>query len=314
MKFELPGAALIEKEQRRAFLSFWLRRIFLEDWLMKVVALAITLALWVGVTGMRTPITRRVNNVSLSPLIAKDLEITNSLQPEVDIEISGDKRKIDLINGRDLAVTLDLTDLGEGDRTIQLTPQGISVELPSGVTVTKISPEKIAVKLEQVEEADVPVRVEVEGTLADGYEVYSETPTPAKVRVRGPKSFVEALSFVATEKISLKGRKTGFVEAQVPLNISDPKISLVDSVRASVSIQIGRKRIERLLVIDYETETRSGRANILLFGPDTVLETLSPQDVIIAETKSADGKLRLEVLLPDSIKSEVKIRSVKYRE
>lgn len=281
---------------------------------MKTVALIITLALWLGVTGLRTPITRPINNVSLNTLVSKDLEITSSLIPDVDIEISGDKRRVDQINGRDLAVTLDLTDLQEGERTIQLTPRGISVELPSGVTVTKISPEKIAVKLEVVEEADVPVRIETEGSPAKGFEIYAKTSVPSKVRVRGPKSFVESLSYVTTDKVSLTGKKTGFIEPQVALNISDPKISLINAVTASVAVQIGRTRVERLIVVDYETNTRSGRASVRLFGPESVLENLSPEDLIIIEIESAEGRSTLDLVLPAGVKDEVTVRSVKYRE
>ena len=314
MNFDFPKVKLIEKEQRNAFLVYWFRRIILDDWLMKVVALVITLALWLGVTGLRTPITRPVNNVSLNTLVSTNLEITNSLIPEVDIEITGDKRKVDQINGRDLAVTLDLTDEQEGDRTIHLTPQGVSVELPSGVTITKISPEKIAVKLERVEEAEVPVRVETEGSPARGFEVYAKNAVPAKVRVRGPKSFVESLSYVTTDKVDLTNKKAGFIQQQVPLNISDPKISLVNSVTAAVTVQIGGTRVERLLVVQYDTEKRNGRASVRLFGPESILENLSPEDLIIVETAAPGEKSKLELVLPAGVKDEVEVKSIKYRE
>ncbi|NNE66617.1 MAG: hypothetical protein HKN33_08620 [Pyrinomonadaceae bacterium] len=281
---------------------------------MKSVALVITLALWLGVTGLRTPITRSINNVSLNTLVAGDLEITNTLATEVDIQIAGDKRRVDQVNEHDLTVTLDLTDLQEGDRTIQLTPRGISVELPSGVSVTRISPEKIAVKLEKVREADVPVRVETEGAPSPGFEVYAKTTSPTRVRVRGPKSFVDSLSYVTTDKIDLNGKNTGFVSPQVPLNISDPKITLVNSVTASVAVQIGPKRVERLFVVQYDTETRSGKASVRLFGPETTLEELTPDDLIIAEVSDNDGKTKLELVLPAGLEEQVTVKSVRYRE
>ncbi|MDH3492308.1 MAG: CdaR family protein [Acidobacteriota bacterium] len=314
MNFELPKSIVIEKEQRRAFLGYWFSRIFLDDWLMKVVALVITLALWLGVTGLQTAITRPINNVSLNTLVAKDLEITNALIPEVDIEISGDKRQVDQVNEHDIAVTLDLTDLREGDRTIQLTPQGISVKLPSGVAVTKISPERIAVKLERVEETQVAVRIETNGAPATGFEVYSKAAVPSRVGVRGPKSHIESLSYVTTDKIDLTGRRAGFVSQQVPLNVSDPKISLKNTVTATVTLQIGRVRVERLMVVPYETDTRSGRASVRLYGPEATLEDLTPEDLLIVEAAGADGKPKLELVLPAGVKGEVVVRSIKFRE
>jgi YbbR domain-containing protein len=314
MNFSFPKVTVVEKEKRKAFLSYWFRRVFLDDWLMKIVALAITTALWLGVSGLRQPTTRSINNVSLNTLVSKDLEVTNSMMPDVDIEITGDKRAVDEVNGNDLSVRLDLTDLKDGDRTVHLTPQGITVDLPSGVTVTKISPEKIAVKLERVEEALVPVRIETDGEIAEGFEIYSRSALPAKVRVRGPKSFVESLSFVTTEKIDLKCKETGFTALQVPLNISDPKISLVNEVTTTVVIQIGRKRTSMIFGVPYQTETRAGRAKVNLFGPKSLLDDLSPEDLEIIETKTESGQTKLNLVLPSSVKDKVVVKSVEYNE
>ncbi len=314
MNLELPKNKLSEKGQRQTFIGYWFERIFLDDWLLKVAALFITLALWLGVAGTRTPITRPINNLSLSTLVSKNLEVTNSFVPEVDIEITGDKQKVDKVIGRDLAVTVDLTGYQEGLQKVHLTPQSVSVELPSGVFVTKISPEIIAVKLERVEEKEIPVRVDTEGSPPSEYEVYKITVQPATVRVRGPKSFIEALRFVSTDHIDLTGKTKGWVENQLPLSISDPKITLVKDVTATVNVQIGPRRVERLMVVPYETQTRSGQATVRLFGPASILEDLVPEQIIVAESRTPDGRSTLEIVLPDKAKDNVTVRSVKYRE
>jgi hypothetical protein len=43
-----------------------LRKLFLEDWGLKLLALAITIALWLGVTGQNKPVTLRVTGVQLN--------------------------------------------------------------------------------------------------------------------------------------------------------------------------------------------------------------------------------------------------------
>lgn len=314
MKLKIPKSGSPASGRGKSFFGFWFERIFLDDWLMKVVALVITLALWAGVSGTRTPITRPINNLSLSTLVSTDLEVTNTLVPEVDIEITGDKRKVDQVVGRDLAVTIDLTGYQEGDRGVDLTPQTVSVELPSGVYLTKISPEKIFVRLERVEEKVLPVRVDTEGSPAGENEVYNITVQPANVRVRGPSSYVKSLSFVSTDQVDLRDRKESWKENQVPLNTSDKKITLVNDASVTVSIQIGPKRVERLMVIPYETQTRSGQASVRLYGPASLLENLVPEELIVVETRDSNGKSSLELVLPSSIKGNVVVRSVKYRE
>ena len=53
-------AEVKERPTGLLFLKHVARKVFLEDWTTKLVALAITLALWVGVTGLSTPTTRRI--------------------------------------------------------------------------------------------------------------------------------------------------------------------------------------------------------------------------------------------------------------
>ena len=314
MLFNFPTEKFIQKEQRQIIIGRLFRRIFLEDWLIKLTALAITFALWLGVTGLQAPLTTRLSSVSFSPLINNDLAITNSPVKEVDLIITGDKRKIDQLNPRDLVVSMDLRDVKEGQRTIQITKHNITVDLPSGVKIEKIEPDRFAIKLEKIEEFEVRVRAETEGTLAPGFEIYETKIAPEKVRVRGPKSFVESLDFVSTEKINIDKLKSNFTAGQIPLNIVNPQVTILNAVSASVLIRIGRKRIERLFVIPYTTATRAGRASVTLYGPDNILERLTVDDLQIKEERSETGTVRLGILLPEGIKNEVKIQKVKYRE
>ena len=149
-----------------------LRSVFLEDWALKLTALAITLALWLGVTGLSTPTTERITGVPLTLRFSNNSEVTNSPIKEVDIFITGDKRRIENINKRELAISVDLTDVAPGDRVVSLTPENISIDLPPGVKVDEIQPNKMVVKLEQIAESQVEIRPETSGELPEGYEIY----------------------------------------------------------------------------------------------------------------------------------------------
>ncbi len=302
------------KRQAGNSLGYVLRRLFIDDWMMKLVALVITITLWLGVTGLQSPTTTRIRGVSLNLLIANDLEVTNAPVQEVDLVLRGVKQRLDQILPRDLAVSLDLSDIEKGDRTVQITPQNIKVDLPSGVEVIEVQPNKIAVKLEAVEEVVVPIRAETEGTPAAGYEVYNSRVAPETVRVRGPESFVKALSYISTEKVDISGASQDFSVQQIPLNVVNPKITLVSAATANVTVKVGRKRIERLIVVPYETQNRRGRASLLLFGPSNVLDQLSPGDIAIVEESDESGRSQLRVILPPSIEEVVEVREAKYRE
>lgn len=314
MIFSFPKEKFIENGQRRISIGYWLRRIFLDDWVMKLIALIITFALWLGVTGLRAPTQTRLRNIPLNPLISNSFEITNLAVEEVDLVITGDKRKIDQLNPRDLVVSLDLTNIQPGDRIIQLTPQNINVDLPSGIKIDEIQPDEIAVRLENVIKREVPISPDTEGNIADGFEIYGSNVTPSRVIVRGPQSLVESVNYVSTEKIPLKNAKSNFTVQQVPLNISNPKITLVNTAAVTVNFKIGDKRIERLFVIPYETESKKGIASILLLGPRSILENLAAKDLRIAEEDSENGAAKLRVILPENIVDSTEIKSAKFRE
>src|SRR2546423_15264355 len=117
---------------RKLFARHILRKIFLEDWSLKVVALVITLGLWFAVTGLST-LTKERLTVPLNLIISSNTQITNSPQQEVQIDISGDKLKLDQINRADLAATRDLTAVSLCDWVVLLSPDNVSVSLPQGV-------------------------------------------------------------------------------------------------------------------------------------------------------------------------------------
>ncbi len=301
----------VGENQVKTFISYWLKRIFIEDWLTKLLALVITVTLWLGVTGMQKPTQTRLRGISLNPLISKNLEITNSPAQEIDLVVTGDKRKVDQLNPNNLVVSLDLTDIDEGDREIQITPQNITIDLPTGVKIDEIQPDKIAIQLERVEERNIPVRVETEGTLADGFEIYNTEVSPKILRIRGPRSFVESLNFVATEKINLNGRKADFTVQQIPINLNSSKISPVNAASVTVNFGIGQRRIEARYTVTFETQTKKGRADITLYGADAVLDKLSADEISVVEDDKTPRGFR--VILPENLRDKVEIRNEHYR-
>lgn len=308
----IPTEKIFDKQVRRSFLRRLFRRIFLEDWITKAVAVLITLALWLGVTGLRAPITVRLPNVPLTVRFSNETEITNSPVQEVDLVISGDKRKIDQINKTDLVVLLDLTDVPAGDRTVQLEPDNVNIELPTGVRLEEIQPDKIAVKLETVEEREIPVKAQTEGALAENYEIYNQTITPQKVRVRGPKSFIRALDSVLTEKINIENRTADFSARQIELNVVNPKVTLLDTV-VDVFFKIGEKRIERLFFVPFKIENKTQTATVVLYGARSVLEALKPKDLQIETIKNGAGENSQRVILPEEIQDKVEIRKLQIK-
>lgn len=305
-----PTERIFSNADRRISFRRLLRRVFLEDWVIKLIALFITVTLWLGVTGLRAPTTSRLRSIPLNLRVSNDIEVTNSPVQEVDLVITGDKRRIDQLNPRDLVVSLDLSDVQAGERTVQITPENVSVELPTGVRLDEIQPNKIAVKLEAVEERDIAVKAETEGFVPENYEIYGKTVIPGKVRVRGPASFIKSLDSISTEKVSIAGKREDFIVRQVALNIVNPKITLLDTA-VDVIFRIGEKRIERLFVVPVKNETENKVVSIILFGARSVLESLEADKLTLQIVENESGEAAPNLVLPPELQGQIEIRKIK---
>lgn len=239
-----PTEKLVERAQRQILLRRLFRRVFLEDWITKLVALGIAVGLWLGLSGLRAQITYRTREVSLVIRVSDDMEITNTPAQEVKLKVTGDKRAIQNLNERDLVVSVDLTDVTKsGSRSIQLTPGNVNIELPNGIKLEEIEPTMTVVNLDKVAERSIDVKPVTDGNVREGFEIYGKTVVPAKVRVRGAENYVKALDSISTEKIDIEGKKEDFTVRQVALSPVNTKIALLDNI-VDVTFKVRKKGVK----------------------------------------------------------------------
>jgi YbbR domain-containing protein len=219
----------------------WLRKVFLEEWGLKLLALAITIVLWLAVTGQNRPVTLRINGVALNFLRPEGFELSNELPSTVDITFTGSKEKLDRIEPRELIANVDLSDQKAGERTIKLTIGRVKLDLQEDVQVQGFHPGSVAIRLEPIVETALEVDVKFSGKLPEGYELGAVTVSPAKVRLKGPADRVSALTKVVTETVSLDGRKDSFSLSSIAINLADPKIDILDS-NVDIHVAVVEKR------------------------------------------------------------------------
>lgn len=294
----------------------WLRKIFVHDLNIKLLALAITLVLWFAVTGQKAPVTKRIPGVQLTFVHASDMAISNDPPSRVDVTVTGSSDKLKLINPMDLLATVSIDDRGTGDRVVRLSRDRVKLELlPPGVQIEGFQPAVVSIRLEPVVERSIKVEPKLEGKVPDGFEVYSTGINPASVRVRGPASVINSLKQAPTESISLEGKSSSFDIAQVAVDIPNQKTDVIDDV-VSVRVEIGERSVEKTFS-DVPVHALNGSAlrtqiaTLTLSAPAWVFRQLRAEDIrLLVDTEAgADNEFKLE--LPESAQGKVKLVSVK---
>jgi len=290
------------------------RKIFVEDWSLKLLALAITLILWFAVTGQNQPLTIRTP-VQLNLIRPSNLDISNDPPKTVEVVLKGSRPNLQRLSPLDLVATVDVSDHAAGERIIRLSLDRVTMQLPDGVKIESFQPSTIPVRLEPRVERQVPIELKTEGKPADGYEVYGIIPARMTVRVRGPASRIEALQNAQTETISVSGRKESFTVSRVAIDIPDQKIEVLDPL-VDLEIEVGEKRTEKSFggVAARSisgVEIRPATAEVTLSGPASVLAELRSEDVKVVVHMSTTGGSVAGLDLPPAIKDRVKLLSVR---
>ena len=285
-----------------------LRRIFLEDWSLKLLSLAIALVLWLVVTGQNQPVTAHVN-VQLNFIRPPSLEISNDPPRTVDVMLTGSRNKLDDLTTLDLVATVDISDQRAGERVLRLADKA-QIALPQGVKVDGFQPSAIPVRLEPIVERQVPIEPKLEGKPADGYEVYGAIPSKSSVTLRGPESRVVALQKVPTESVFIAGHKESFLATNVAIDVPDPKVDLLDPV-VNVEVEIGERRVEKSFSGVAATAAGGQRAqpasaSVTLRGPASMLESLKPEDVKIVVDEATGARIEL----PPALNGKVSLKSI----
>lgn len=186
-----------------------IEKIF-ENWLLKFISLAFAVVLWFFVMGeSRT----EVNHIV--PLeyenLPESLMIANEVPTSVAIRITGPRTLQVNLSPGDISLAVDLTGLSAGVTSFKRLEE--SLNIPSGLKITRISPSFVDVKLERVREREVPVRVVLIGEPAAGFVVKSSKAVPGKVTVAGAESELKGVSEVVTEGIDLTNVQESFSQA-----------------------------------------------------------------------------------------------------
>lgn len=201
---------------------------------MKLSSLALALFLWLFVH-----IEERGRMVVRIPLqivnIPEELMITNDVVGEIQVTLEGPKSLLSLTNPRLSPYRISLKGSGPGITRVQINPQNIKV--PRGLQVMDVYPSALSLELKETRSLRVPVRVKLQGSPPEGYEIANVEIVPAQVEIIAPKEELRNLHYLYTEPVSLEGL-TGVRSVVVPLALDHLKIKGITTQEVEVTLEI----------------------------------------------------------------------------
>jgi YbbR domain-containing protein len=296
----------------------WLRHLHVEHKGLKLLAIAIALALFAL---SRQPVSDvRIYGVPVEFInLRPGVEVTSEAVQTVNVRVRGPRDIVRSLTPNQLSVTADLSNKEPGERIIQLRPQ--DVEHPDGTRVLQIEPASIRLLLEPKQRKRVPVEAQFMGQPGDGLEIHRVNVEPATVEIEGPQAQLDKVHRLLTETISLNGHTSDFrtvVEVETPYR----SLNVLTPGPISLAIEIGERRTTRRFVgvpVNALDQPADGRlltktVTVELYGARSVLDALRTQD-LSAEVRLADlaadkDTAPVQVRLPDWASERATIKSV----
>jgi YbbR domain-containing protein len=209
----------------------WARRAIFDNAAYKLVALLLSLTLFIVVHGDKDTVISFDLRVGYTE--PADRVFVGQPVDTVRVTVKGPWTRVRRFDDRQVEpLQVDLTRLADGEYQFSAD----MVKLPLGLKVVAINPPSLRLAFEARAQKVVPVRAVIDGAVAHGHRVDRIETEPPFVMVRGPKSVIEALKEVSTRAVSVAGAERD-LEDGVPIDTS-ATVEVVDRPTISVKVRI----------------------------------------------------------------------------
>jgi len=300
------------------------RRLRRSDIGMRVLSVVLAVGLWIFVNaGERGSVESLAVPISYAALPA-GMVIVNHPPTQVNIEVTGPRTLLSLLDPERLALKIDPASLASGQSEFKIYPSMFNVG--RNTSVTSISPDSISLDIDRLVTRDVPVHLRVQDNVAPGYAISSVDITPPSVTVAGPSRYVSPLTSVTTEPFNLKGL-TSDVSRSVEIVAPDPSLGL-STGHVDARVNVAEAIVDRELRSDVEVKdsdfkyrVEPKQATLTIRGPAVKLAGLAQKGLAYVDANGlAPGshELPLQVTVPTGMQlvrqSPDKVRLRMYHE
>jgi YbbR domain-containing protein len=275
---------------------------------LKALALIIAVGLWLA--GHRD--TERAIEVPVEfRSIPPDLMVMDNRVDYVVLRLMGPRTLVSTLDADNLKLSLDLDGVKSGSLSYPLSANDFNV--PRGVTIGRITPPVIHLRLEPVIKRTLPVTVRLSGKPAAGFRIAQTTARPENVSVQGPTEEVRRLPLIETVPVDIEDSR-GTIKRKVRLSNEGRPLTLVPD-QVEIVVVIDEEEIRRQFdQVEVRAKDFKGAytvsphsVSIRLSGPKSVVEKLrlNSENVYLNLAGLTAGEHSVAVLL--NLPPEVKV-------
>ncbi len=171
--------------------------------------------------------------------IPEGLILLRTSPEEVNVQIKSLSSLTPTPSKLDLNAEIDASEVKEGQTTIRV--RNSDFKLPSGITITTVSPSSIRISAERKIRKNVPVKISLQGSVPSGLTTWRIVSEPATVEIEGPASQVSQIDSVMTDIIDAAQMSAGR-EYQKNLRPPQNQVSLLRDLPVAIKLKPPGKR------------------------------------------------------------------------
>ncbi|HEX3179563.1 MAG TPA: CdaR family protein [Methylomirabilota bacterium] len=211
-----------------------MRDWLLNNWGLKVLAMAVAAVVWFFVVGAD-----RSQIGFAAPIEYVGLEgmrvVLGTPRETADVQLEAARWAAARVTPASVRVRVDVSKLGEGEHVVQLSTQ--QVEAPPGVQVVRIWPSAVRLSIAGAAVRTVRVVPQIRGTPAAEHALGRVVVDPQIVQVKGPRTTIEGRTTVETAPIDVSGIRRSITQTVGLLLPESVYATTQRTVQVTVEIQ-----------------------------------------------------------------------------
>lgn len=283
---------------------------------IRLVSVLAAVIVWYAIRAVTSNSTI-VTDIPLTLQPPPDWSVVDCSAKAVDVAFLGTRDDLRYLNRELIKATVDAR-AHTDNKTFVITLGPANINAPGNARIDFIRPAALTVRLDREITKQVPVKVETQNLLPDGYEIEKTLVTPATVELSGPAQILDDVESISTTPVDLDGRIRSINKRRLGLVPGDNFAGVVlNPAAVTIDLAIIERSVSSvfpdLAILPMLPPGRSVRADLepevatlTVKGRPELMKELAAEDIrLFVDATEVDGsgsaKLAIRAVLPNGI-------------